>query len=183
MKPVTRWALLVAVVVAIGILFVLWSQRDQQQAPPDSGVATQPVAPLPPVVPITPKADEPVTASVLFDFDRSVLRPGETPKLDELTAKFKGGVFARVDAVGHADQIGTDPYNLRLSEQRAEAVRAYLVGKGVDTGSIRTEAKGEREATSGEACKKLGPESRKKQTLIECLQPDRHVEITLAATR
>ena len=177
MKPVTRWALLGLVVVAIGILFVLWSQRDQQQAPPDSGVATQPVAPMP------PKADEPVTASVLFDFDRSVLRPGETPKLDELAAEFKGGAFGRVDAVGHADRIGADSYNLRLSEQRAEAVRAHLVGKGVDAGSIRTEAKGETEAKTGEACKKLGPERRKNQKLVECLQPDRRVEITLAATR
>lgn len=183
MKPVTRWALLGLVVVAIGILIVLWSQRDQQQAPPDSGVATQSVAPTPPAAPITPKADEPVTASLLFDFDRSVLRPGETSKLDELTAKFKGGAFGRVDAVGHADRIGPDPYNLRLSERRAEAVRAYLVGKGVDAGNIRTEAKGEREAKTGEGCKKLGAGKRKNQKLVECLQPDRRVEITLAATR
>jgi OOP family OmpA-OmpF porin len=124
-----------------------------------------------------------VTALVLFDFDRSVLRPGETPKLDELIAKFKGRAFDGVDAVGHADQIGTDPYNLRLSERRAEAVRAYLVGKGVDAGSIRTEAKGEREAMTGEACKKMGPENQKNQKLVECLQPDRRVEITLAAKR
>ena len=176
MKPVTRWALLGLVVVAIGILWVLWSQRDKQQAPPESGVAEQPVAPMPPM------ADGPVTASVLFDFDRSVLRPGETPKLDELTAKFKGGAFARVDAVGHADRIGTDAYNLRLSEQRAEAVRAYLVGKGVATGSIRTEAKGEREAISGEACKKPGAQ-KGKQKLVECLQPDRRVEIAFVASR
>ncbi|MBI3527213.1 MAG: OmpA family protein [Betaproteobacteria bacterium] len=179
MKPVTRWVLLVLVVVAIAaILFVLWPQREK--APPDSGVAKQSVAP--PAAPVTPKA-EPVTASVLFDFDRSVLRSAETPKLDELTAKFKGGAFDRVDAVGHADRIGSDAYNLRLSERRAEAVRAYLVGKGVDAGRVRTEAKGEKEPITGEACKKLGAERRKNQKLIECLQPDRRVEITLAATR
>lgn len=179
MKPVTRWTLVVLVVVAIAILLVLWTRRDKQQAPSDSGVAEQPA----PTAPVTPKAEEPVTASVLFDFDGSVLRSGETPKLDELTAKFKGGAFGRVDAVGHADRIGTDSYNLRLSEQRAEAVRAYLVGKGVDAGSIRAEAKGEREAMSGEACKKLGPEKRKNRKLVECLQPDRRVEVTLVATR
>lgn len=180
MKPVTRWTLVVLAVVAIAILLVLWTQRDKQQAPSDSGVAEQPAAPA---APVTPKAEEPVTASVLFDFDRSVLRPGETPKLDELTAKFKGGAFGRVDAAGHADRIGPDPYNLRLSERRAEAVRAYLVGKGVDAGSIRTEAIGERDAMSGEACKKLGPERRKNRKLVECLQPDRRVEVTLVATR
>lgn len=177
MKPVTRWALLGLAVVAIGILFVLWSQRDKQPAPPDSAVANEPVAPMP------LKADGPVTASVLFDFDRSVLRAGETPKLDELTTRFKDRAFDRVDAVGHADQIGADPYNLRLSEQRAEAVRAYLVGKGVDAARIRTEGKGEREAVTGETCNKAGPEKRKGKKLVECLQPDRRVEITLAAAR
>ena len=177
MKPVTRWALLGLVVVAIGILFVLWSQRDQQQAPPDSGVATQPVAPMP------PKADEPVTASVLFDFDRSEIRPGETPKLDELAAEFKGGAFGRVDAVGHADRIGANAYNLALSKRRAEAVQAYLVGKGMDAGRIRTEAKGEDEAATGDACKNMGPENRKNQKLVECLQRDRRVEVKLVATR
>jgi len=177
MKPATRWGLVVLAVVAIGILWLLWSQRNQPQAPPDSGVAKQPVAPMP------PKADEPVSVLVLFDFDRSVLRPGEIPRLDELTAKFKTRGFVRIDAVGHADRIGTAPYNLRLSEQRAEAVRAYLVGKGVNTGSIRTEGKGAREAMTGEACKKLGPEKRKNRKLVECLQPDRRVEITLVAAR
>jgi len=177
MKPATRWALVVLAVVAIGILWMLWSQRNQPQAPADSGVAKQPVTPTP------PKVEEPVIASVLFDFDRSVLRPGETSKLDELTAKFKARGSVRIDAVGHADRIGPAPYNLRLSEQRAEAVRAYLVGKGVDTGSIHTDAKGDREAVTGEACKKLGPEKRKNRKLVECLQPDRRVEITLVAAR
>ena len=177
MKPVTRWSLVGLAVVAIAVLFMLWSQRDKQQAPADSQVAQQPVAPMP------PKADEPVIVSVHFDFDRSVLRAGEIPKLEELTAKVKSRAFDRVDAVGHADQIGADAYNLQLSEQRAEAVRAYLVGKGVDTGSIRTEAKGEREAITGDACKKPGAGNRKSQKLIDCLQPDRRVQITFVVPR
>ena len=180
MKPVTRWTLVVLVVVAIAILLVLWTRRDQQQATPDSGVAEQPASPT---APVTPNAAEPVSASVLFDFDRSELRPEATPKLDELIAKFKGRSFDRIGAIGHADKIGTDSYNLRLSEQRAEAVRAYMVGKGVNAGSIGTEAKGEGEAMTGEACKKLGPENRKNQKLVDCLQPDRRVEITLVAPR
>ena len=177
MKPVTRWVLLIGVVVAIGLLFVLWNQRDRQPTPAVRAVAEPPVPPMP------PKADGPVTASVHFDFDRSVLRSGETPKLDELTATFRGRSYVRVDAVGHADRIGPDLYNLRLSEQRAQSVRAYLVGKGVDAGSIHTEAKGERESVSGDACKKSGTGKAAGKNLIECLQPDRRVEITLVAGR
>jgi len=171
MKPLNRWALVVLAVVVIAILLVFWSRRDQPQAPSVGDVASQPDTPTP------TQAEEPVTALVLFDFDQSVLRPGETPKLDELTAKLKGRAFGTLSVVGHADRIGTDAYNLQLSGERAEAVRAYLVGKGVDAGSIRTEARGEREAVTGEACKNQG---RKR---IDCLQPDRRVEVTLAAAR
>ena len=112
---------------------------------------------------------------------RSEMRPGEAPKLDELTAKMKGRPFDRLDAVGHADRIGSSAYNLRLSQRRAEAVHTYLVSKGMDAGRIRIEAKGEEEPVTGEACKNMGAENRKNQKLIECLQRDRRVEVTLVA--
>ena len=176
MKPVTRWALLVGVVIVIGLLFVLWNQRDRQ-APAVSAVAEPPAAPMP------AQADAPVTALVHFDFDRSVLRSGETPKLDEISAKFQGRTFLRVDIVGYADRIGPDPYNMRLSEQRAESVRVYLVGKGVEAGSIHTQAKGETDSLSGDACKNSGSAKATGKNLIDCLQPDRRVEITLVAGR
>jgi OOP family OmpA-OmpF porin len=180
MKASTRWAIVVLVAVAIiGILWLLWTKRDQRQAPVP-GPTSQVPAPKPEPTPApTPPKVEPVTATVLFDFDRSALRPGDTPKLDELTAKFKGGAYERFDAVGYADRIGGDQYNLRLSEQRAAAVRTYLAAHGVDAGRIRTEAKGESEAATGEACRKMGPEGRRNRKLIECLQPDRRAEIKL----
>ncbi len=177
MKPFHRWALVVAIVVAIGIIWLLWSKRDQQPAPAKGPIATQPVESAP--APIAPKAEEPVTASVFFDYNRSEIRPGEAPKLDELTAKLKGRAFDRLDAVGYADRIGSSAYNLRLSRRRAEAVHAYLAGKGMDAGRIRIEAKGKEEAVTGEACKNMGPENRKNRKLIECLQRDRRVEIRL----
>jgi OOP family OmpA-OmpF porin len=179
-KASTRWIILVLIVAVIAIAWLLWSRREQQPAPVKGPVAAEPAAPkAEPPAPPPPKV-EPVTATVHFDFDRSALRPGDIPKLDELTAKFKGGAYERFDAVGYADRIGGDPYNLRLSEQRADAVRTYLVGKGVDAGRIRTEAKGESEAATGEACRKMGPEGRKNRKLIECLQPDRRAEIKLS---
>jgi len=183
MKPFNRWALVVAIVVAIGIIWLLWSKRDEQPAPVKSPIATQPAAskPEPTPAPIVPKAEEPVTASVFFAYNRSEIRPGEAPKLDDLTAKMKGRAFDRLDAVGHADRIGLNAYNLRLSQRRAEAAHAYLVGKGMDAGRIRIEAKGEEQPVTGEACKNMGPENRKNQKLIECLQRDRRVEVTLVA--
>ena len=183
MKPFTRWTIFVLVVVAIGIIWLLWTKRDQQPAPARSPVAAQPAAPEPTPAPTPPKAEEPVTASVLFDFNRSEVQPGEALKLDELAARIKARTFDRVDAVGHADRIGANAYNLALSKRRADAVQAYLVGKGIDAGRIRTEAKGEDEAVTGEACKNMGPENRKNQKLVECLQRDRRVEVNLAATR
>ena len=185
MKPSTRWTIIVLVVVAIGIIWLLWTKRDQQPAPAKGPVAAQPTAPKPEPTPAPtpPKAEEPVSVSVLFDFDRSVVRPGEASKLDELATKSKGRANDRLDAVGHADRIGGDSYNLALSKRRAEAVSAYLAGKGVDVKRIRTEAKGEGEAVTGEACTSMGPESRKNQKLVECLQRDRRVEVKLIATR
>jgi len=185
MKPSTRWTIVALVAVAIGIAWLLWTQRDQQPAPVKGPVATQPTAPKPEPTPAPtpPKAEEPVTASVLFDYNQSVVRPGEAPKLDELIARIKGRAFDRLDAVGHADRIGSNQYNLQLSKRRADAVQAYLAGKGVDAGRIRTEARGEDEAATGDACKNLGPESRKNQKLVECLQRDRRVEVKLVATR
>jgi OOP family OmpA-OmpF porin len=185
MKPSTRWTILVLVVIAIGIIWLLWPKSDQQPAPAKGPMATQPTAPKPEPspVPVTPKAEEPVTASVLFDFNRSEVRPGENPKLDELIARIKGRTYDRLEAVGHADRIGADAYNLALSKRRSEAVSAYLAGKGVDVKRIRTEAKGEGEAVTDEACKNMGPEDRKNQKLVECLQRDRRVEVKLVATR
>jgi len=182
MNPTTtRWTLGILVATVIAILLFLWLRGDQKPAPAKGPIATQPTAPKPEPspAPVTPKAEEPVTASVLFDYNRSDIRAGEAPKLDELTTRIKGRANDRLDAVGHADRIGNDSYNLALSKRRAEAVSAYLAGKGVDVKRIRTEAKGEGEPVTGEACKNMGPESRKNQKLVECLQRDRRVEVKL----
>jgi OOP family OmpA-OmpF porin len=118
---------------------------------------------------------------VLFDYDRSALRPRESAKLDELVTKMKGRPSDRLDAVGHADRIGANAYNTGLSKRRAEAVQAYLVSKGFDAGRIRADAKGEDESVTGDACRNMGPENRTNQKLVECLQRDRRVEVRLVA--
>lgn len=82
-------------------------------------------------------------ADTFFDFDKSVLKPAGKATLDELAQLIKDINLEVVVAVGHTDSIGTEAYNLKLSERRAQAVKAYLVSKGIDASRIYTEGKGE----------------------------------------
>ena len=186
MKPATRWTIAALVVIVVAIALWLWTRGDEPQAPAEGRVSVQPEAPKPepqpePAAPVKPVAEEPLTATVLFDYDRSEVRPGDAPKLDEFAARLKGRTYDRLEAVGHADRIGGDAYNLALSRRRAEAVRDYLAGKSVDAKRVRADAVGEAEPVTGEACKNLGPAGRKNRKLIECLQPDRRAQLRLVA--
>ena len=183
MKPDKRWLIVVLVLVVIAILLWLWNPFGEDEVSSDSDTVEEAAAPTPAPAPMMPEVVEPVTAVVLFGFDQSLLRPGEAAKLDGLSERFSDGAFDRVEAVGHADRIGSDAYNLRLSAQRAAAVEGYLDSKGVDAGRIRTEARGESEPVTGATCRDMGKEDRKNSRLIECLQPDRRVQITLVPTR
>ena len=84
-------------------------------------------------------------ADVLFDFDKSIVKPDGKSKLDDLANKMKGINLEVVIAIGHADSIGTDAYNQALSVRRAEAVKAYFVSKGIEGNRVYTEGKGEKQ--------------------------------------
>ena len=195
MSPAVRWMIGIVLALVAGALWMFWKPGEQPRAPVNADAAKPPaaatpaqttpvaaaLAPVAPIVPPPPKVVEPVTVIVFFDFDRSALRSGEVPKLDELAANIRGRTVERLDAVGYADRIGEEPYNVPLSRKRAEGVVAYLVGKGVDAGRIHAEAKGESEATTGDACKDMGPESATNRKLVDCLERDRRVEVKLVA--
>ena len=84
-------------------------------------------------------------ADAFFDFDKSVLKPEGKAKLDDLVGKVKGINLEVIIAVGHTDFVGSDSYNQKLSVKRSEAVKAYLVSKGIEKNRVYTEGKGEKQ--------------------------------------
>jgi OOP family OmpA-OmpF porin len=98
--------------------------------------AAAPAAAAPAATKVTYAAD------AFFDFDKAVLKPEGKAKLDDLAGKVKGINLEVVIAVGHTDSTGAAAYNQKLSVRRAEAVKAYLVSKGIESNRIYTEGKG-----------------------------------------
>jgi OOP family OmpA-OmpF porin len=114
--------------------------------PPPPAAAPAPApAPAPVVVPAPTSEKVTFAADAFFDFDKSVLKPEGKAKLDDLVGKMSGLNLEVIIAVGHTDSVGTDKYNQALSIRRAEAVKAYLVGKGVEKNRVYTEGKGEKQ--------------------------------------
>jgi OOP family OmpA-OmpF porin len=108
-------------------------------AKPEAKPAPEPAKPKPVAEKVTFAAD------VLFDFDKSVIKPDGKSKLDDLSNKMKGINLEVVIAIGHTDSIGTDAYNQALSVRRAEAVKAYFISRGVEGNRVYTEGKGEKQ--------------------------------------
>ena len=112
--------------------------------PPPAAAPPAPPAPPPPAPAPAAPVSEKVTyaADAFFDFDKSALKPEGKAKLDDLVSKMAGMNLEVIIAVGHTDNIGTEAYNQKLSERRANTVKEYLVSKGVEKNRIYTEGKG-----------------------------------------
>ena len=79
---------------------------------------------------------------VLFDFNKSNVKPEYYPMLDQVVDLMEKNPNLRLKIQGHTDSVGTEAYNMKLSEERAHAVRDYLMNKGVPSGRIATEGYG-----------------------------------------
>ena len=116
-------------------------------APPPPPAVAPPVAPPPPPPAPPQPTTEKVTfaADAFFDFNKATLKPEGKAKLDDLVSKMGGIALEVIIAVGHTDSVGGDAYNQKLSVHRSEAVKAYLVGKGVEKNRVYTEGKGKKQ--------------------------------------
>ncbi|MEJ5030258.1 outer membrane protein OmpA [Comamonas sp. MYb69] len=112
---------------------------------PAPAVAPAAPAPAPVAPPVAQTQKVTYAADAFFDFDKSVLKPEGKAKLDDVASKVKNINLEVIIAVGHTDSIGSDAYNQKLSVRRAEAVKAYLVSKGIDKSRVYTEGKGEKQ--------------------------------------
>ena len=112
-------------------------------APPPAPAA-QP-APAPVVVPQPTTEKVTFAADAFFDFNTATLKPEGKAKLDDLVSKMGGIALEVIIAVGHTDSVGGDAYNQKLSVKRSEAVKAYLVSKGVEKNRVYTEGKGKKQ--------------------------------------
>jgi len=137
-----------------------------------SAPSTAAAAPVAAPAPAAAAAPAKVTfaADAFFDFDKAILKAEGKAKMDDLVNKVKGISLEVIIAVGHTDAVGADGYNQKLSVARSEAVKAYLVSKGIEKSRVYTEGKGEKSPVADNKTK----EGRAK---------NRRVEIELVGTR
>jgi OOP family OmpA-OmpF porin len=109
--------------------------------------------------------------TVYFNFNSSALTPAARTKLNTLAKTLKSKKVSSVSIIGYADEIGTDSYNLRLSQKRANAVASYLRGKGIKVIG-KSEVRGLGETSSQSDCSDTTGKA-----LPACLWRDRRVEV------
>jgi outer membrane protein OmpA-like peptidoglycan-associated protein len=136
---------------------------------------TLPPPPTPPLEKITLSGD------ALFAFNKATLNPSALWRLDNLADEIKAVTqLDEVILVGHTDRLRSDKHDDRnqlLSEQRAESIKQYLIGKGIPADKIRASGAGSSQPIVQCSSKQS------KEKLIACLQPNRRVEIILRGAK
>jgi len=150
-----------------------------ESPPPVVAAAPPPPPPPPPPSPPPPRRVN-FNADALFGFNSAAIRPEGMRELDKFVGELRGTTFERIHVIGYTDRIGSEAYNLRLSQQRADAVKGYLLSTGsVAADKISADGRGEADPVTkpGECGAK------RSAATIACLQPDRRVEIEVAGTQ
>jgi len=139
-----------------------------QTSPPATAPVVTPTAPPQAVAPVATRVV--FNADTFFDFDKASLKPEGRQLLDQVVTQVNTLTLETIIAVGHTDWTGSEAYNQKLSERRAESVKRYLLDKGIDANRIYTEGKGK---TSPVAV----------NTTREGRAQNRRVEIEIVGTR
>ncbi len=113
------------------------------KAPPPPPPPPTPPPPPPPSAPQTTRVKMTIAGATIIGLDSGVLKDEGKQKLDDIVNQLDGVALEVIVAVGHTDSAGPEAYNQRLSVRRAEAVKAYLVSKGIEANRVYTEGKGE----------------------------------------
>jgi len=148
--------------------------------PPPAPIAVAPPPPPAPVAVVLPKKVQ-FSADSLFTFDKAVVRPDGRTALDTFSRDLQGARYSMISVEGNTDRLGSEAYNQKLSQERADAVKAYLVANGgIDASKVSAAGRGETnpETKPGE-CKGNKPTP----ALIACLQPDRRVDVEVTGER
>ena len=103
---------------------------------------------------------------VYFDFNKATLKPGAGPTLDQAASTLKANPNMSIRLEGHTDSVGSDGYNRRLSQRRADAVRRYLAGQGVGAGRLDSVGKGESQPVASNATNQGRAQNRRVEFIV-----------------
>lgn len=118
-----------------------------------------------------------LSSDVLFAFGKANLKPEAAQSLDNLQQEItKVGSLSSVEVAGYTDRIGSDKYNQKLSQERANTVANYLVSKSISPDVIKAVGYGEANPVTGNTCDAV----KGRKALIACLAPDRRVEVSVS---
>lgn len=150
----------VGTVVGGGLGYVICAALQEEEKPP----APPPAKPAPPPPPMKEKI---VLRGVNFDFDKSNIRPDAKVILDEAASILGRNTDVAVGINGYTDSIGSDAYNLKLSQRRADSVKSYLVGKGVSAGRLTTKGFGESSPVASNSTREGRAMNRRVELLVK----------------
>jgi OOP family OmpA-OmpF porin len=130
--------------------------------------------PVPVVVPPPAPAPKPViiekgrqTLNVEFDFDKSTIKKGYYQDIDNLAQVMKDYPDLNVVIEGHTDSVGTAAYNKKLSQRRAEAVKKYMVEKGIDVNRLKAQGFGEEKPIASNETKEGRRQNRRVEAAVD----------------
>ncbi len=170
--------------ISLGFVYRFGTAAPVAAAPaPAPAVVAPAPRPTPAPAPTPPPAPTRVTFSAdsLFDFNSSVIKPAGIVELDKLAADLRGVDFNTIEVIGHTDRIGSVAYNQRLSNERATAVKDYLVMSAI-IGPTQVTARGVASTQPVTTMAQCG-NNLARAALIVCLAPDRRVEVEVSGTR